>query len=68
MIIDESVAPIIRNIFQWFLSGMNYQTIADRLNAEGVISPQKHMTKVYGREPKFYCRQYLAWLQYSQTS
>ena len=53
MIIDESVAPIIRNIFQWFLSGMNYQTIADRLNAEGVISPQKHMTKVYGREPNF---------------
>lgn len=53
MIIDESVAPIIRNIFQWFLSGMNYQTIADRLNAEGVISPQEHMTKVYGREPNF---------------
>ena len=53
MIIDESVAPIIRNIFQWFLSGMNYQNIADRLNAEGAISPQEHMTRVYGREPNF---------------
>lgn len=53
MIVDESVAPIIRNIFHWFLSGMNYQNIADRLNSEGIISPQEHMTRVYGREPNF---------------
>ena len=39
LIVDELVAETVQNIFRWKISGMSNQGIADRLNAEKVLSP-----------------------------
>lgn len=36
---DELAAETVQNIFHWKISGMNNQSIADRLNAKKVPSP-----------------------------
>jgi len=40
--IDEETAPVVRDIFQWKISGMSQQGIADKLNALGVPSPLEY--------------------------
>mgnify|MGYP002855059614 FL=1 len=42
MVIDEYAAGIVQNIYRWKLGGMSQQTIADRLNAQGVLSPAEY--------------------------
>ena len=39
---DRSIAPIIREIFQWRFSGMSYQNIARRLNERNIPSPARY--------------------------
>lgn len=39
LIIDESAAIIVRRIFDMYLSGMGMQSIAKKLNLEGVLCP-----------------------------
>ena len=39
LIVDELAAETVQNIFHWKISGMNNQSIADRLNAKKVPSP-----------------------------
>lgn len=39
LIVDELAAETVQNIFRWKISGMNNQSIADRLNAEKAPSP-----------------------------
>lgn len=39
LIIDEYAAGIVRKIFNLKLDGVNSENIANRLNAEGVLSP-----------------------------
>lgn len=46
-IVDESVAPVVRMIFQWTLLGTSKKDIADRLNLLGIATPgQKEKRKV----------------------
>lgn len=42
LIIDEEVAPIIRDIFDWFISGMSLIGIAKKLNEQGVLNPSAY--------------------------
>lgn len=39
---DEETAPVVRDIFQWRLSGMSYQNIVRKLNACGIPSPARY--------------------------
>ena len=44
-VVDETVASVVRMIFQWTLLGVNKREIADRLNLLGVATPgQKEKT------------------------
>ena len=39
---DDYAAEVVRDIFRWKLEGMSQQGIADRLNADGVLSPSEY--------------------------
>jgi len=50
LIVDETAAAVIRDIFRWKIEGMSPGAIADRLNGLGVPSPleyKKHMGSKY---------------------
>jgi site-specific DNA recombinase len=40
--VDDYAAEVVRDIFRWKLEGMSQQEIADRLNADGVLSPSEY--------------------------
>ena len=40
---DEETAPVVRDIFQWRLSGMSYRDIVRALDASGVPSPGRYI-------------------------
>ena len=42
LIVDEEVAPVIRDIFHWFLSGESIIGIAKKLNEQGVLNPSAY--------------------------
>jgi len=42
LLIDEETAPIVRNIFQWYLSGDGKTTIVHRLNRQGIPTPSAY--------------------------
>lgn len=42
LIVDEEVAPVIQDIFDWFLSGMSIIGIAKRLNEQGILNPSAY--------------------------
>jgi len=42
LIIDEAVAPIIRDIFKWKIEGMSQQGIGNKLDSMGVMSPLEY--------------------------
>ena len=46
LIIDETVVPVIQDIYKWKIDGMNQQTIADKLNELGVLSPYEYKKSV----------------------
>ena len=39
---DEETAPVVRDMFQWRLSGLSYQKITRRLNERGIPSPSRY--------------------------
>lgn len=39
---DTETAPVVRSIFRWRISGMNYAQIARRLNEQGIASPARY--------------------------
>lgn len=39
LLVDETLREHVKNIFQWYMNGENYSTIAKRLNADGILSP-----------------------------
>ena len=41
-LIDEDVAPVVRDIFQMFIGGMNSQQIADELNLRKLLPPREY--------------------------
>ena len=56
-IVDESVAPVVRMIFQWTLLGNSKKEIADRLNLLGIATPgqkeKRQLTRVPLEETKW---------------
>lgn len=42
LVIDEKVAPYIRNIFQWKIEGISSSHIANKLNTLGIATPMQH--------------------------
>lgn len=42
LIIDPEAAGVVRDIYDWKIAGMSNQTIADRLNNMGVLSPMEY--------------------------
>lgn len=42
LIVDETAAPIIRDIFNWYAEGWGYRKITMELNGKGIPSPSKH--------------------------
>ena len=46
LIIDEYAAGVVRDIFAMKLCGLNQQTIADRLNSDGILSPMEYKKSI----------------------
>ena len=42
IVIDDDAAGVVRDIYQWKISGMSQQRIADKLNDMGVLSPAEY--------------------------
>ncbi len=42
LIIDETTAPIVRNIFNWYVQGWGYRKIVMRLNELGIVNPSTY--------------------------
>ena len=42
LIIDEETAPVVRLIFDMYVSGEGYRRIVQRLNDEGIVSPNEY--------------------------
>ena len=40
---DEETAPVVRDMFQWRLSGLSYQNIARKLNERGIPAPARYL-------------------------
>ena len=51
LVVDETVAPVVRMIFQWTLLGVSKREIADRLNLLGVATPGQKEKRKIAREP-----------------
>lgn len=42
LIVDEATAPIVRDIFNWYIDGWGYRKITMELNNKGIPSPALH--------------------------
>ena len=42
LLVDDTAAAVVRDIFKWKIEGMSQQGIADRLNELGVLSPLEY--------------------------
>ncbi|MCL2508921.1 MAG: recombinase family protein [Oscillospiraceae bacterium] len=41
-VLDEEIAPVVRNIFDWFLAGMSETKIAQKLNELKILPPSRY--------------------------
>lgn len=54
LVVDEYAADVVRDIFSMKLCGMSQQAIADRLNADGILSPLQYKKSIgIGLESSF---------------
>ena len=51
LVIDEEAAEVVRDIFQWYISGMSILSISQKLNAMGVPNPSCYK-KIHGLKYK----------------
>lgn len=49
IIIDEEVAPVVRQIFTWASEGIAFTQIACKLNALGIMTPSVYLASVRGK-------------------
>ncbi len=49
LIIDEMAAPVVRDIFSWYLQGWGYRKIAAALNEAGIPNPTSHKSRTNSR-------------------
>lgn len=52
LIVDEQTAPIVKQIFEMYLTGMTYSEIARKLQQEGIVSPPKYRYLEQGKREK----------------
>ncbi len=50
LLIDEETAPVVKRIFEMYASGITPNQIAQTLNAENVLSPEKYANEKYGHK------------------
>ena len=46
LVVDEYAADVVRDIFYMKLCGMSQQAIADKLNADGILSPIQYKKSI----------------------
>ncbi len=42
LIIDENVAPVVKNVYEWYLQGQGYRKIVIKLNELGIPNPSAY--------------------------
>lgn len=42
LIIDEEIAPVIKDIYKWYIEGLGYVKITQYLNEKKIITPSEH--------------------------
>lgn len=42
LVIDQEAAPVIRNIYNWYIEGYGFITIAKKLNEMGILNPSAY--------------------------
>lgn len=52
LVVDEQTAPVVKRIFEMYLSGMTYSEIARELQSEGIDSPPKYRYLKQGDDRK----------------
>ncbi len=52
LVIDEYAASVVRDIFQWRISGISNEKIADKLNKSGILSPAEYKRS---KGQNYYC-------------
>lgn len=52
LVIDEHAASVVRDIFQWRISGISNEKIADKLNKSGILSPAEYKRS---KGQNYYC-------------
>lgn len=62
LVIDEYAAKIVQNIFAWKLEGYSFGAIADKLNAQGILSPMEYKkSKGENFQTGFYTKNITKW-------
>lgn len=46
LVIDEEAASVIRDIYRWYISGMSILSIAQKLNAMGILNPSAYKRSI----------------------
>lgn len=46
LVIDEETAPVVKMIFDMYVSGEGYRKIVQELNAQGILSPSAYKEKI----------------------
>lgn len=52
LVVDEQTAPVVKKIFEMYLTGMTYSEIARELQQEGIDSPPKYRYLEQGNDGK----------------
>lgn len=52
LVVDEQTAPVVKKIFEMYLTGMTYSEIARELQQEGIVSPPKYRYLEQGNDGK----------------
>lgn len=52
LVVDKETAPIVKQIFEMYLTGMTYSEIARKLQQEGIVSPPKYRYLEQGNREK----------------
>ncbi len=62
LVVDEYAAKVVQNIFAWKLEGYSFLAIANKLNAQGILSPMEYKkSKGENFQTGFYTKSIAKW-------